>query len=71
MFWIQHIKSKEFKLLEELIKQLSMKIVILEIDASLLAEKLSRAVRLKAIKKTEEKTGEETEENKNPQILPI
>lgn len=70
MFWTK-IRSKEYNLLEEHIRELGMKISILEIDITLLTDRLSKAIGRKAIKKIEETEGEEKEKNNNPQILPV
>ena len=66
MFW--KIKTKEYKELSEKYLDLSRKITLLEIDLSLLTDKLAKAISRKVIKKTEET---EEEKNKNPQIIPI
>lgn len=53
MFW-KKIRSAEFKLLHDKITELERKINILDIDLSLLADKLTLAVKKRAAKKTED-----------------
>jgi len=67
MFWKKKIKSEEFKELSEKIQAIERKINFLEIDLSLLTEKLEKAVRKRIVKQEEIKK----ETSKNPVLLPV